>query len=373
MVKWVGLVAATAGLVGLVLTPACAAGGDDVTSSTSSSGTGGDAGAGGVGGQGGASSGTGGATGGSGGGSSGGNCLPSDGVLLAWDSLFLGDTDWAHAPSPSAWEQYGFDVDGITTVNDFSNHCQPFAGANPATAFPDGDDGIDNSFGQNAMPLFDSLVPNISDQANLALQSGEFTMMLLLEGLDSADADPLTTKLWGGASFAGQPAWDGTDCWSVLYEDLTDPNDIDTPKVQFPNSQVTGDFWESVDTATVVVPITFAGTTMPMVIRHARASMQLAPSHQGAALGLIGGVVETEELVESVRDVMGAIDPSLCSGTTFDSVADQLRQASDIMLDGTQDPNQTCNAISIGLGYTMLPVGLEGVAPEATTPTDPCP
>ena len=52
---------------------------------------------------------------------------------------------------------------------------------------------------------------------------------------------------------------------------------------------------------------------------------------------------------------------------------DQIRQASDIMADGTQDPNSVCNGISVGLGFNMLFAGLGDIAPPAPDPPLPCP
>ena len=41
----------------------------------------------------------------------------------------------------------------------------------------------------------------------------------------------------------------------------------------------------------------------------------------------------------------------------------QIEQASDILTDGTQDPTQTCDGISIGLGFDALPDQLGTTAP----------
>ncbi len=70
--------------------------------------------------------------------------------------------------------------------------------------------------------------------------------------------------------------------------------------------------------------------------------------------------------------MVGNFDPALCSGSTFDSLTDQMRQASDIMADGSQDPNATCNAISIGIGLDMSAAKLGSIAPPVTPPVDPC-
>lgn len=68
----------------------------------------------------------------------------------------------------------------------------------------------------------------------------------------------------------------------------------------------------------------------------------------------------------------GSLNPSLCPpSATFESIAQQIRQASDILADGTQDPGVTCNGISIGLGFEAEAATL-GVVFDAPVPPDPC-
>ncbi len=373
-----GVVAAVAmaaiGLTGSIFFASCAAtntveddGGGNKTTSTTGSGGGGGSGGDTTSNGGSTSTGSGGSgTGGSGTGGVEPSCQPVDGVVLAFDKLQLGDG------SPS-WTTLGFDVDGQDTQADFAMHCKPYTGATESTVFPDGNNGIDNSFGKNVMPLFTSYIPDLSTQANSALSTGQFTLMLYFEKLGAgADQDPLVTKLYGGGLLAGGPLWDGNDCWPVVKDGLTDPLDITSSKTVFPTASLKSDVWESNGTTTMVLPINYNGFPAPLTIYKARLSAQLAPSHKGAALGLIGGVLDTEELVEVVRDVAGTMDPMYC-GALFDGLfAEPLRQASDIMKDGTQDPNSVCNGISVGLGFTMLEV-IFGSAVPAAPEQNPCP
>ena len=116
-----------------------------------------------------------------------------------------------------------------------------------------------------------------------------------------------------------------------------------------------------------------AGFQMPFDIHHAIVTMAMAPDRSGAVDGMIAGVLDTEEHITVLQQIAGTFDPALCSGTTFDSLAAQIRQASDILSDGTQDPTQTCNGISIGIGFTATAVQLSGITPAPTPPPDPCP
>jgi len=49
-----------------------------------------------------------------------------------------------------------------------------------------------------------------------------------------------------------------------------------------------------------------------------------------------------------------------------------MRQAADIMLDGSQNPDQVCDGISIGLGFTMKRVELGAVGASQPPLPDPC-
>jgi hypothetical protein len=357
-----------------------ASGGDDPAgesattgAGTGGAGTGGAGGAGGAGAQGG-SAGSGGDGGAGGAGGAGGGpppCTDTDGTVLAIDELFFGDTDFQHVPGPDAWKQFGFDVDGIATSADFTNHCKPNAGADPAAVFPDGNAGIDNSFGKNLLGLFKNANPMFVAEANGTITSGKFTQMMLLEKLGAAaDQDPLPTRLFSGAELGMPPKFDGSDCWPVREESLADPKDPTSAKVVFDKASLSKDVWKSGATTTLVLHLNVAGYVAPLTIYQARLQMTLAPLHDASALGQLGGVLDTEEFVEVARDVAGKINPLACGA--FDSFAKQIRQASDIMKDGTQDPTAICDGISVGLGFTMLEVQLGTVA-KPPVQADPCP
>ena len=87
-------------------------------------------------------------------------------TVLAISQLFLGDTDRQGNPSPTAWKDYGYDLDGIVSTKTGTNHCAPVKGANPANVKTDGTNGIDNSFGSNLMPLIVSLASDPGSSVN---------------------------------------------------------------------------------------------------------------------------------------------------------------------------------------------------------------
>jgi archaellum component FlaG (FlaF/FlaG flagellin family) len=94
----------------------------------------------------------------------------------------------------------------------------------------------------------------------------------------------------------------------------------------------------------------------------------------------IAGTLITTELVSSLQSVVGNILTSLCSGSAFQSIAQQIEQASDIIIDPSSGAvsntsGQMCNGISIGLGFDATeiaaPVAADIEAPPAAAP-NPC-
>ena len=71
--------------------------------------------------------------------------------------------------------------------------------------------------------------------------------------------------------------------------------------------------------------------------------------------GTIAGVIQREELVESISKVAGSFN--VCDGPTLETLKTTIRQASDIMQDGTNRPGVPCDGISIGIGFNAKRVG----------------
>ena len=323
--------------------------------SSASGGGGGAGGAGGAGGQGG-QGGSGGAPG----------CTNGDDVVLTVDKFYLGNEDFEDQPAPEGWRQFGHDLDGLTTatVDDFTEHCLPATGANPETQLIDGDSGIDNSFGHNMLPTLLGLVPDFTVQLNDTILNGESTVMFKLDELGpGADQDPVVTKLYDVTSVKQ------ANCWPVVREQLDDPTDIESTPVVFLDSSVAGHTWTSGTPITVTLTLNFIGYPMKLTIKHARLSMELDPTHKSATVGQIGGVLDTEEFITAYKQVVGTLGEGFCE----DFGAEQIRRFSDIMTDGTQDPQSTCNGISIGIGFILSQARLGGIAPAGEPVDPPCP
>ncbi len=350
----------------------------------------------GTGGEGGSTGGTGGTTmptGGTGGttmptGGTGGTTMPTGGTggttigtggdaTLAIHKLLLGDTTPNGNVSSTAWKQYGFDIDGKISTNASVDLCKPAAGAKTSAVYPDGDNGIDNSFGKNILPILTSLSSDFSTQSNQAIASGRFTVLVHIQDLGPGQTGTFQAALYtGGYPVNVSPAWQGADAWPVRSDCLVN-GDLASPKTQFPMSSVSvdaagGRLWQSVSLGDIDLQLVTSGIPFILPIRNARLTMTLSDDDAHAVSGRLGGMIDTEAFVTELAKVAGSFDPTLCPpSSTFESIAQQVRQGQDILLDGTQDPSKTCNAISVGFGFEADAALLGAVFTPAPA-LDPC-
>ncbi len=305
--------------------------------------------------------------------------MPPDGTgttTFAITELFLGDTDPTGTPDQvNGWENYGYNIDGVSP-NDFSAFCKTVDNASPTLVHQEGTFpglvGVENSWGHDILPIFLGIESDTSQKTNDALASGGPTILLTLVQLGSGTSyDPIVARLYQGASLGSTPKHDGTDLWPIDPASLTNTSDPTSAKVQFLMSYVASGTWVSGSTGSVSV--TVGGEIAEVLpIDHATITMQMDPTHQNAVHGIISGIISTQALQSTIQKTAGGFDPSLCSGPTIQSILSQIAQASDIMTDGTQDPTQSCNGISIGLGFNATVVQLGPVAPPTPPQPNPC-
>ena len=331
--------------------------------------TGGKGGAGGQGGETSSSTGGAGGMGGDGGSAGAPVCPPEDDTVLAATQLFFGEGN------SGEWKSFGFNLDGLESTATSKDVCKPNSGAATSTPYPDGDMGIDNSFGKNLLPLILSLYPTWVTDINNGIKNGFFTSMLELECLPPmGDVSVLTTKLYAATSLAAMPKFDGTDKWPVAPELLSDPMDPNSSTIVFNKASVMGSTFDAGKNETFVLTVPMktqsGSTSIKLTLYAAHTIMTLSDDRKSATAGMIGGVLNTEEFVAEIKKVGALLN--LCDSQVFTNMITQIRQASDILTDGTQDPDKTCDGISMGLGFNMKQVLLGDVGP-ATPVGASCP
>lgn len=285
-------------------------------------------------------------------------------VTFAVKKLYLGDTDWGGTPDKSGWKNFGYDLDGKASTAASTDLCKPAGSAKASDVYPDGNNGIDNSFGKNILPILSSFID--SSQVSQRIQDGAFTVLLDVQKLGAGDSySPLLTRLYAGKAIRPAPAWDGTDKWPVIPELLADPADITSSRVQFAKSYLTHNTWVSGTKGDVTLALAISGLTINLTLKNAVVTMVLDPAHTHATKGIIAGAIATGALVDELRAAAGSFSAAYCSGPAIDLVAARITAASDMMEDGSQDPSRTCDAISVGLGFEAEIAELGPVSPPA--------
>jgi hypothetical protein len=261
----------------------------------------------------------------------------------------------------------GFDIDGKATGTPYDG-CKVAAGAN-GSKLRDGCSGIDDSYGENVIPLLSPLVVNLSQSATDGARAGHSTMLIKIDGLPAplASASKVTASIYNAADFGAAPKLDGSDVWPVDDASLNG-GDVTKPLMTFDAGYVNGTTFVSGPSAgaTTITP----GAVLPLPLTHVVLQLQLSADGTRVESGTLSGVLPIKDVEDALRSVAGTISTSLCSGSALAQVITSLDAAQDILADGTNPSTASCSAISIGVGFTARPVKL-GAATKVVKP-DPC-
>jgi len=295
-----------------------------------------------------------------------------DGYGFGLAKVFLGDTNKALAPDPSAWQLFGSNLDALTSTASSANHCQLAPGAPASEVQADGPQGLDNSWARNVVPILGSLLASPSSKAVEELSAGATALAFHTTNFGHyTNIYPVPISVFDLSPSA-------TAAWSferlVTFESVVN-GDIGQPLLSLPETALKNSVLESGPPSTLTLTL-FGKELPPLALRIHRAhvSMFVHGSLNGPdGDGSISGVVDTEELVLELGRFAASLDPKLCDPPSFESIAAKVRLASDIMKDGTNgDPGVTCDGISLGIGFHALAVALMGVAPAQQQVPDPC-
>lgn len=281
-------------------------------------------------------------------------------------SLHLGEADRAGVANKDAWKEYGYDLDGKASTKDSKDVCTRQQGAS-ASNQEDGKDGIDNAFGKVIIPFLAPFAAAPSKQLTDEIQNdGSFTILMKIKGLTDEPAQTntdLSGTLLVGAEYGSKPTFSPSDDWPYRQD----------PQVPITGAYINGGtFVNGTGGATVKLSLFIQGVALDLSINKAIITFKHNPPND-LVDGTIAGVIGTEELISGIEKVAGRISTQLCGGSTLDSIKQTIRQASDILKDGTNAAGVPCDGISIGIGFTAKRVANPTkVAAEATPPPDPC-
>lgn len=292
-----------------------------------------------------------------------GGTASSDEHNYAVKEVFVGDRTRAGVKSGDAWKAFGFNVDGVDTKA-AGQSCK-----SQSRAATDGDNGIDNAFGGAILPIILPVQKDVADIANQTIKDGKFTLMFDIFGLNG-EANQTATGLSGnilpGGSMGKAPTFTKADDWPVVREILSDPSDPRSSTIKLNDAYVVDGTFVYQGNATV--SLRFGGNDISLALKKAAITMD----HSG--VGMIGGAIKATDLVTELKKIVGNINPALCNEATIAPVLQQILDAADIMADGSAgSPDQDCDGISVGLGFTAAEIGLpKSVAPAVGDVPDPC-
>jgi hypothetical protein len=304
---------------------------------------------------------------------------------FAVHQLFLGDTDYNGTPDMMAWANFGYNIDGKITTASSTNVCKLVDGGGTfgPTVQVDGNGGIDNSFGENIYQGIILMVDSTaSSTINSDINSGTFTLMFDIVGLTSSSTQTntgLTAQAFAGGTTSGMPQWGNSSYnWPILgTSGLLSSTNPPTSTIQFPHGYVVNGTWVSGDPTTIMLSLSLDGISFTLPINQAVITFQhSSPTHGGS--GVISGVIPTAQLTSSIMQLAGHFSASLCNGTALNGILAEVTDSSDIMAEPTNGslnpgPSVTCNAISIGLGFTVDEIGPPTtIAPMTCAKPDPC-
>lgn len=308
---------------------------------------------------------------------------------FALRKLYLGESDRSGKADGDAWKKYGYDLDKVKTSDSNKLGCVPpdkNTALEKRKPIADGDNGIDNAFGKEIVPLLGS-IPQIGRESSRvvsqALEDGSFTVMLDIRGLTS---DPNQTntglkgQLFAGGTFSPEtdggvkPSWNGTDNWPVRPELLVGGN-VDESRIKFDDSYVTGGLWvSSQEGSTVELTLSFSEVSFTLAVHKA----VITAKHSAAdklTEGTVAGFISLAEL----KDTLGKLAPRLAgaqacppNGSLYKLLNDTLPLYADMRTDGATTGE--CDAISIALGFDAAQIGNPAKKAEAATSVgvDPC-
>jgi hypothetical protein len=293
---------------------------------------------------------------------------PGDGaapIYFAVRQLYVGDTDFNNNASDNAWKDIGFNIDGYTSDKDFSGQCKEVTKQVRADIRTDGTNGIDNAFGNIIIAQKTLPIDNASQAATGAIEGGSFSLLMKFANLGTGkeyseiNAQVLPVGMPEGVI----PKFDGKDSWSPF-----DPTDA--PPIDFKGGWVAQNTWVSGSKGTLPLNLEISGIKITLAIQQAQISAEFNDDHTEVVKGIIGGSLETTDLITSLKGVAGS--QNLC-GAAFDSIAEQIKAASDSLKAGGQDPAVTCDSISIGIGFKATLAAAPGAnLPKSQPKPDPC-
>jgi hypothetical protein len=291
-------------------------------------------------------------------------------VLLAFQGFLL--------PQGEQWRMIGLDLDGVTTTRpELAQSCAP----NPSApgAAEDGDDGRDNRFGSDILPVLLVGAPEWTNEVADSEVRGLGALLVRIRGYNGRGDDPavsvaLMHGVLGTPGLPGvlppeiavppdglsvfaldappPPRWDGGDFFWVDERDFFDA-DGERPRWADPNAYVAhGVIVAQIATLPLRLPGRESEASLPMI--EALVLIELPEDPSAAVAATIAGRLPVTETAAALLACSGAVE-----------LERHLDLAADIHAAAGRDPETRCDAVSAGIRVSGGIAGWGGIAPRA--------
>jgi hypothetical protein len=325
--------------------------------------------------------------------SQGGTDLPP--LAFAITRMRLGATDKQGQPNKDAWQDIGFDLDGMCTGSPTcdptltQNSCKPASIATPY----DGDYCRDNTFGRLQVMAQD--IKEIGgkyglseDAFNCALCTGAYNFIFRISGYNGeANDDSVRVDLYPSPGLenpypwdCSQPDWTAHPCFrsddAFTIEDDSMPNpapgpDLAEAKLYDPSAFVRDGYIvaQLPESALFWFPGTNAlAVAFPITIKRGLVAGKIGKAQDGTwqiTDGTIAGASTAQDIIHGFR-LIGFCD----ADPNYQTMVSFLTSNLDILSTGQNSPDTPCDALSLGIEFEAKQATVGKLA--AVTPLTEC-
>ena len=286
------------------------------------------------------------------------------------------------------WRNIGLDLDDLDTQT-VADPVECIPPNEDAEIELDGEQGIDNAFGDKLYPIVALALPNLQRDARVNQEAGLGTIVLkmtrwngtaddprvdvfLTQSAAGTTADPATVTFDGfdpmvGASPAPLPAWEGADYW-IARDETFFMRDFDQPLIRDDNAYI--------NDGTIVMRLPdridilfFVGSEQGVRVRltDAYAFGQFNEDFTRLEPATVAGrwsIIDLLETGENIDICIGSVERMIIENQ-LDTIAD-VRS-----VPGSGGPGVACDAISVGVSFTGIRGQWGGLGPSRPLP-NPC-
>ena len=305
-------------------------------------------------------------------------------IYLAIGDMRMGSQNTSFQPDPNAWEDLGFDLDGVCTNSPTCTTDTPLVSCKPTLSEVayDGNYCRDNTFGR--LEVQASSIPEVGgkyglndDAFNCALCTGAYNFIIKLSKYNGTpNDDSVRLDMYPSPGLENvlpwscqDPTWRSHPCftadmpWLIRDTAVTSPTDggagLPDAVLSDPNAYVRGGYLvASLPPDTLFWFPTIPGrkadvaTAFPLKLAQGIVAGRVIKGQDGTWTvddGTIAGRSRESDMIEGFNLI------GFCASndqTNYNLMQSFLHGKLDILADGGSDPNTTCDGVSVGIAYT---------------------